>query len=123
MLTSSQNPLTVVVPIKTISGMNAREHWRARSRRVKAERSAVFWRLFASNAKPPIMPCTVTLTRLAPSNGLDSDNLQSSQKGVRDEVAKWLGIDDKSPLVTWNYAQRRDKTYAVIIEVSSAVEE
>lgn len=105
------------IPLKTVSGMNAREHWRKRARRVKAEREAVGW--VVATVKPPKLPCTVTLTRLAPSNGLDSDNLQSSQKAVRDALAQWLGIDDKSPLVTWKYDQRRDKEYGVVVEVST----
>ena len=56
--------------------MNAREHWRKRSRRVKAERTAVAWALMGK--APPKPPCTVKMTRLAPSNGLDSDNLRCS---------------------------------------------
>ncbi len=108
--------MNIEIPIKTVSGMNAREHHMARSRRVKAERTATSWAL--CQAKPPVPPCTVKLTRLAPSNGLDSDNLQSSMKGVRDQIAAWIGIDDKSPLVVWQYDQQRAKDYAVILEVS-----
>lgn len=66
-----------------------------------------------------MLPCTVKLTRLAPSEGLDGDNLLSSQKGVRDEIAKWLRIDDKSDLVKWEYAQARNKGYFVIVEISA----
>ena len=105
----------IYIPIKTVSGMNAREHWRKRARRVKGERDAVGWAV--ATLKPPKPPCTVKLTRLAPSNGLDGDNLQSSMKGVRDQIAAWIGIDDKSPLVTWQYDQKRAKDYGVIVEV------
>lgn len=107
--------MKVEIPIKTVSGMNAREHHMARARRVKAEREAVGWAV--ATIAPPKPPCTVTMTRLAPSNGLDGDNLQSSQKGVRDALAKWIGIDDKSPLVTWQYDQQRAKDYGVVVEV------
>jgi len=106
----------IFIPIKTVSGMNAREHWRKRSRRVKAERTAVAWALMGKT--PPKPPCVVKMTRLAPSNGLDGDNLQSSAKGVRDEIAKWIGIDDKSPLVTWQYDQKRAKEYGVMVELT-----
>lgn len=105
----------VIIPIKTVSGLNAREHWRQRTRRVKAERTAVAWALRAAE-RPPI-PCAVLLTRIAPSNGLDpDDNLPSSMKGVRDQIAEWLGVDDrKRQLVRYLYAQERGP-YGVRIE-------
>lgn len=65
----------------------------------------------------PALPCVVTITRLANSNGLDSDNLLSSAKGIRDQIAAWLGVDDRDPRVTWEYAQERAKEYGVRVEV------
>lgn len=82
---------------------------------MKAEREAVAWVLRAWHA--PALPCVVHMTRLAPSNGLDDDNLRGALKGVRDELARWLGVDDRSPLVTWQYDQRRGE-YAVEVAVS-----
>lgn len=110
--------LAVRIPMKTVSALNAREHWRARARRVKGERVTVAWNL-AQYARPSL-PCVVTLTRVAPSNGLDSDNLLSSMKGARDQIAEWLGVDDRDPLVVWQYAQTRGKPreYAVLMEVA-----
>lgn len=95
------------VPIRTVNGMNARDgHWRVRHRRVKAERDAVAWVLRGST-KPGI-PCVVTLTRCAPSNGLDDDGLSAALKACRDEIAKWLGVDDRhSDIVRYDYAQER----------------
>ena len=50
----------------------------------------------------------VTLTRIAPSNGLDDDNLAGALKAVRDEVAAWLGVDDKDrATVRYEYEQER----------------
>lgn len=104
----------IVVPIRTVSGLNAREHWRARHRRVSNERGAVAWML-RGKATPPL-PCTVRLTRSAPSNGLDDDNLAGALKAVRDQVAEWLGVDDKDrSRVRYVYAQRRGP-WAVEIE-------
>jgi hypothetical protein len=92
--------------MRTRGGMNAREHPMARHRRVEAERGMVAWSL-RGKQKPPT-PCTVTLTRTAPSNGLDDDNLASALKSVRDEVAKWLGVDDRHrDIVRYEYEQRR----------------
>lgn len=84
-------PLTI--PLRTSRGQNAREHHHARAKRVKAERSAVAWLLLG---KPkPALPCVVHMTRIAPSNGLDDDNLTGALKAVRDQIAEWLGVDDK----------------------------
>lgn len=92
--------------MRTQGGTNSREHWRVRDRRVRAERSLVAWSL--RNEIGPALPCVVTLTRCAPSNGLDDDNLASALKSVRDEVAKWLGVDDRHrDIVRYEYEQRR----------------
>lgn len=91
-----------VIPIKTVPGLNAREHWRVRAKRVKAEREATAWHV------PPFNPpAIVRLIRISPGT-LDDDNLQGALKAVRDEVAKLAGCDDKvgGPL-QWVYAQER----------------
>lgn len=92
--------------LRTERGMNTREHWAARSSRVKREKQAVAWMLM--NKTKPALPCVVTLTRLAPSNGLDDDNLAGALKSVRDAVATWLGVDDKDrATVRYQYEQQR----------------
>ena len=83
----------IVVPIRTVPGLNAREHYTVRAKRVRKEREAVAWTLKAA-CRPPT-PCSVRLTRLAPSGGVDDDNLVGALKAVRDEIAAWLGIDDR----------------------------
>ena len=57
------------IPLRTVSGMNVREHFRVRAKRGKAERQAVA--LVLGPQKKPALPIVVTLTRIAPSNGLD----------------------------------------------------
>lgn len=109
----------ICIPLKTGRGMNAREHFLARSRRVRKEREAAAW-VLKTEAKPAL-PCSVLLTRVAPSNGLDDDNLAGALKGVRDEVAKWLGVDDKDRMtVRYRYAQLRGP-WGVRIEFGEAV--
>lgn len=101
----AQVPRPIVVPLRT-AGSNAREAWQARHRRVKRERQATAWMLLQTT-RPPI-PCTVLLTRVCPSNGLDDDNLRAALKGVRDQIADWLGVNDRdSSRVRYAYAQRR----------------
>ena len=96
----------IAIPLRTKGGLNSREHFFARSRRVRKERETVAWML-STQTKPQI-PCTVTLTRVAPSSGLDDDNLAGALKGVRDEVAKWLRVDDRDrATVRYVYAQQR----------------
>lgn len=96
----------ILVPIKTVPGLNARELWQARSSRVKRERKTVAWCLVGQ--RRPELPCTVLLTRIAPSAGVDDDNLSGSLKGVRDQIADWLGVDDRHrKIVRYEYAQAR----------------
>ena len=97
----------IYAPIKTVSALNARDaHWRVRHRRVKSERASIGW--YLNGAARPGLPCEVLLTRIAPSAGLDDDNLAGALKGIRDEVASWLGVDDRHrDQVSYRYAQRR----------------
>jgi hypothetical protein len=101
------------------SAANLREHWSKRHRRVKLQRHVVG--LYLANKPRPALPVVVTLTRVAP-RALDGDNLQSAFKGIRDEVAKWIGFADNNPRIRWEYAQRRDGVgvYAVEIAVAGA---
>lgn len=107
------------IPLRTVPGLNARELWQVRSSRVKKERRAVGWSLVGQQ-RPPI-PCSVRLTRIAPSGGVDDDNLAGSLKGVRDQVAEWLGVDDRHRnQVRYVYAQKRGP-WGVTIEFGEPV--
>ena len=111
---------SIVVAVRTVSGLNAREHWRKRARRVKGERAMVALSLLA--VERPALPCTVLLTRQGPSNGLDDDNLSGALKGVRDEIASWLGVDDRlRDVVRYRYEQRRAKEWGVEIQFEAPV--
>lgn len=105
---------TYVIPIKTVPGLNAREHWRSRAKRVKAERQAT-----ALIVKPFWTPCICRLIRVS-SGTVDEDNLQGAMKAVRDEIAKVCGVDDKpGGPITWVYSQEKGKRgqYAVKVEL------
>lgn len=113
----------VCIPIpglRTISEANAHEHWRTRAARAKHQKHAVTLVLRASVAHLMMVaaPLVVTLTRIAPSNGLDSDNMVGSQKHVRDAVADVLGVNDKDPRVEWRVEQRKGP-WAVEIQISA----
>ena len=108
------------IPLRLPSAANLREHWSARARRVKAQRQAVA--IYVLGKPRPALPVVVTLTRVAP-RALDGDNLQSAFKAPRDEVARWLGVDDADPRVTWSYAQRSGGVgrYGIEIELFATV--
>lgn len=107
----------IEIPLRTGTGLNNREHWRARGRRVKAERMAVAWAL--AGKEKPELPCLVHLTRIAPSNGLDDDNLAGALKSVRDQVAEWLGVDDKRKDVVRYITHQRRGPWGVTIDFAS----
>lgn len=112
--------MTITVPIRTVSEANLREHWAAKARRVKRHRTAVALALSTYRRPPKAMHYFVTITRIAPRD-LDTDNLASSLKATRDEIAAWIGLDDAPGSgIEWSYCQRRGelkKQYAVEIRI------
>ena len=107
----------VLIPVKTVPGLNAREHWRVRAKRVKNERG-ITWGLIYHKVKTAPLPIIVTMTRVS-AGELDGDNLQGALTGVRDSIADAYGVDDRTPLIEWRYAQQKCKKglFGVIVEV------
>lgn len=107
--------------LRTESEANRRGSWRGHDNRRKRQRqvTAFFCRPL-KGAFEPTQDLEVTFTRIAPSNGLDDDNLRSAFKAIRDEVARLLERDDREGQgVDWRYEQERGapKHYAVRVEV------
>jgi hypothetical protein len=112
--------IEVTIGIRTVSETNQREHHMARHRRRSKQRTTTkLVMLGALRTEGIKWPCHVKLTRVAPSNGLDFDNLVSSMKAVRDGVADALGLDDADPRILWSYEQQRGnrKEFSVIVHV------
>lgn len=67
----------------------------------------------------------VTVTRIAPSNGLDPhDGLGAALKGCIDGIADGLGLkNDRDPRVRWILKQRRGKGYGVEVSFREASNE
>lgn len=115
--------MILVLPMKLPSVANQRIHWATKARQVKAQRNAVAmawlvhadrvaWVLrFAGFLRGPGIE--VTLTRQGP-RALDSDNLASAFKAIRDEVALKLGVNDNDPRVTWSYGQGKGPAKVVV---------
>ena len=96
-----------VIPVRTKSELNMHEHWRARQKRAKDQRTgARLCALAVIGNEVTTLPKIITLTRIAPGK-LDSDNLAGSCKHVRDGIADAIGMDDGDERLTWLYAQRR----------------
>lgn len=93
-----------LIPVKTVAGLNAREHWRIRAARVSKERST------ASMLTPQgvVLPCTVRMIRRS-AGTLDDDNLQGACKAIRDGIADKIGVADNDQRIVWEYAQEKCK--------------
>jgi len=51
---------------------------------------------------------------------LDVTNSVGAFKHVQDQMAAWLGVDDKSPWYIWSWPQQiKSKTYGVRIELTT----
>lgn len=98
-------------PMSLPSCANLAEHWRTKAKRAKAHRLAgrIVTLDRAGSVRLPLTKgqmATITLTRIA-ARKLDSDNVASAFKAVRDGVADALGVDDGSPRLEWRYAQEK----------------
>lgn len=111
----TRNPLNMSTGNSKLAGI-------MRTKYKRQQREAV--RLHMLAARPlPELPVVVTVTRIAPSQGLDPhDGLGASLKGAIDEVAFALGIDDRDSRVTWVLEQRRGRPgeYAVEVHIVGA---
>jgi hypothetical protein len=76
--------------------------WAMRARRARKQWTAVGRAL--QGHKPPPGPWVVSLHR-AGWNRLDTDGLVTASKHVRDALAHWLGVDDRSTRIRWVLSQ------------------
>jgi hypothetical protein len=113
--------ICVTVPLRIRSEANLREHWRTKHKRSKEQKFIVGVAL-AKHRPPAVEKIEITLTRQGVRK-LDDDNLAGGCKGVRDQIAAWLGIDDGSDRLTWRYRQEKSKEYGLVIHVAWQIEE
>ncbi len=101
-----------IIPLRIISEANKSEHWSKKSSRHRKQKYTID--LFI---RPEIhkisLPCHVQLTRIAPRNLDEHDNLRSSLKWVVDAIAGLLlpnlepGRADDDKRISWSYIQER----------------
>lgn len=114
--------MRLILPIRTRSEANQREHWAPKAKRVKEQRFVARNALCHHPAWPDLYeaggPFRIELTRISP-RGLNDDNLVRSMKAIRDGIADALGIDDGDPRLTWVYRQERGdpKEYKVGVTI------
>lgn len=101
----------VTLPLRIESCANLREHWAKRAKRAKEHRLA------ALAVPKQVLPCTVTITRVAP-RALDDDNLQGGCKALRDGIADRLGVKDNDDRVVWRYSQEKGKPKEYAVRVT-----
>jgi hypothetical protein len=115
-------PLQFEMRLETVTGMNVRECKYGRARRVKAERATTDGHLAMQglarrNEIRASLPLLISLTRMSPKakwlpdkrifEACDDDAVPPALKGVRDEIAKWLGMDDGDQRLFFKYAQEK----------------
>lgn len=110
------------LPIYTKCEANARMHHMAKHALLGDIRPSVEMAIRAHASvkrfSPPF-PCVARMTRLAPpANRLDrGDNLSSALKKVRDGIADWMRLNDRSHLVEWVCEQEDARAFGVRIEI------
>lgn len=110
--------ISVLLPIRTVSEANLREHWGAKARRAKSQRGIAKigmynWRRYGKAKK-----LTITIIRIG-ARKLDPDNLANSSKHVQDGIADALGVDDGADKITWRYKQEMGKPYSIRVEMEA----
>lgn len=120
-MNSLSNPQhSFTFPIFTASEANISEHWAKRKKRKDLQKR---WIKEIWDYKQPniTLPCIIKLTRIA-KRELDSDNLQTAFKTLRDSIAskiipgKKIGHADNDKRLKWEYEQIKGKS-SVKIEI------
>ena len=120
--------ITLKIPIKTVSEANKTgEHWTQKHKRHKAQRCIIakYW-MCKILGQPIPTRAKITFTRIAPRS-LDSDNLQSAFKTIRDQLCELItgitqkGRADSGDRFQYEYNQRKgeSKEYAIEIMIES----
>ena len=106
------------IPLRLYSIANMSEHWGKRAARSRNERwlGKIYTNQNVLHHVMGVGRFKIALTRTGPRK-LDSDNLASSFKHVRDGIADALGINDGSEKLEWIYKQEISKAYFVKVEI------
>lgn len=111
---TSTGGLILDVPLYTTTEANTHGHWAAKAKRAEKQREIMGYAL--AGRKLPQLPASIKFTRIG-KRKMDDDNLASSMKHIRDEIARFFGVDDGSDRYQWSYSQAIGSFYSVHIEI------
>lgn len=121
-------PKTIIweIALKTVSEANCTQHWTKKSKRHRQQQFFIR-ELFRRESVKIALPCDVKMIRRA-SRTLDSDNLVSAFKWIRDEISECLipstkkgkGRADSDERIAWIYDQEKSVKLGIRIEISFA---
>lgn len=110
-------------PLRTVTGLNARESWQVKAKRVKRERAATTNALRKALRVPRWrcsgvvrLPALVTLTRIGPKEP-DDDAIAPALKAVRDAIASYLGVDDGCDYLCFRYMPHEQGEFGVRVRI------
>jgi hypothetical protein len=106
----------VFIPLCLKSEANRRDHWAVKRKRTSGHREAVA--LMLNRFQVPPLPLLVTLTRYGPKR-FDDDNNTRSMKSIRDETARFCGVDDGDDYIKFICEQRACCQYGVLIRIET----
>lgn len=100
---------SITMPLHTLS----ENLYRGMNKFVKAEKTkkqrtdvGLLLRQLPRVSSAPPNRFEIVLVRIS-AGELDDDNLRGSLKSVRDEIAAWIGLDDKDKRIVWKYEQQK----------------
>lgn len=118
------------LPLKTTNPLNGSQGFsrgaamgaaKTRKRQRSAMQMAVWAYMKSAGVRSPpaMLPCRITVRRVAPSAGLDRDGLLASCKSVVDGITDGLCLtNDRSPDLEWVHEQRRGLPREYAVEVT-----
>jgi hypothetical protein len=114
--------LTWNIPLRTVSELNCSQHWTVKAKRHRLQKKIVKIAM-SKDIKEVVLPCKITLIRLA-ERELDShDNLPSSFKYICDQICELLipglatGRADDDKRIEMAYKQEKAKRTTLRVEI------
>lgn len=112
--------------IRTAIESNSSEHWTVKAKRHKKQKLMIK-KVFLSERPPVQPPCIVSITRIAPRELDEHDNLRVSLKWIADALAEYLvpgkanGRADDDKRIQWHFSQKKGliREYGVYVKIET----
>jgi len=104
------------------------EHWTKKSERHRTQKFLInSYMRKHMNSKKEALPCTISMTRIAPRSLDEEENLPMAFKHIKDYIADFLipgqamGRADGDKRIRWEYSQEKGKPkeYAIRIQIKN----